>query len=173
MEFLQYFLHQNLRILSRDQYVLIDGKGQSHKVLLPGQLLQRNVLRPLSDPAKIFLFRFRCHQLFPVHQQIITIRTAYRFQQKSRIQCGFFDSRCLQSQTALFIAFPIGHLNPLVLRMHRPSSSSHPLRNRRYPVNISSSRTQLLRKRWLPLPCSHRAPWWSYAGSTYREQTGS
>ena len=88
-------LHQNLRILSRDQYVLIDSKGQSHKVLLPGQLLQRNVLRPLSDPAKIFLFRFRCHRLFPVHQQIITIRTAYRFQQKSRIQCGFFDSRCL------------------------------------------------------------------------------
>ena len=34
-------------------------------------------------------------RLFPVHQQIITIRTAYRFQQKSRIQCGFFDSRCL------------------------------------------------------------------------------
>ena len=80
MELLQYLLHQDLGILPRNQHVLIDGKGQSHKVLLPGQLLQGNMLRALTDPVQILFFRFRCHRLFAVHQQIVAVRTAHGFQ---------------------------------------------------------------------------------------------
>ena len=80
MEFLKDLLHQNLGILPRDQHMLIDAKGQPHKILLTGQLLQRNMLRALTDPVQILFFRFRCHLLFAVHQQIVAVRTAHGFQ---------------------------------------------------------------------------------------------
>ena len=95
MELLKDLLHQDLGILPRNQHMLIDVKGQPHEILLPGQLLQRNMLRALTDPVQILFFRFRCHRLFAVHQQIVAVRTTYCFQQKSRIQCSFLDSRCL------------------------------------------------------------------------------
>ena len=79
MEFLQYLLHQDLGILPRDQHMLIDAKGQPHKILLTGQLLQRNMLRALTDPVQILFFRLWHHRLFAVHQQIIAVRTAHSF----------------------------------------------------------------------------------------------
>ena len=109
MELLQYLLHQDLGILPRDQHMLIDAKSQPHEILFPGQLLQRNMLRALTDPVQILFFRFRCHRLFAVHQQIVAVRSTHSLQQKSGIQCGFFDSCLIQYTTAFFIAFTIGH----------------------------------------------------------------
>ena len=80
MELLQYLLHQDLGILPGNQYIFIDRKCQSHKILFPGQLLQRNTSSALPDPAKVLFFRFRCHRLFAVHQQIVAVRTAHGFQ---------------------------------------------------------------------------------------------
>ena len=39
---LQHKLHQRLRILPRDQYMLIDKERKSHELLLSYDLLQRN-----------------------------------------------------------------------------------------------------------------------------------
>ena len=109
MKLLQYFFYQNLGILPGNQYIFIDRKCQSHKILFPGQLLQRNTSSALPDPAKVLFFRFRLYRLFSVHQQIIAVRSTHSLQQKSGIQCGFFDSCLIQYTTAFFIAFTIGH----------------------------------------------------------------
>ena len=80
MEFLKDLLHQDLGILPRDQHMLIDVKSQPHETLFTSQLLQGNMLRALTDPVQILFFRFRCHRLFAVHQQIVAVRTAHGFQ---------------------------------------------------------------------------------------------
>ena len=49
MQITHDFFHQNLRILSGNQHMLIDQKIQPHKILLPRQMLQWDMHCPFLD----------------------------------------------------------------------------------------------------------------------------
>ena len=60
--------------------MFIDQKSQSHKLLLSGQLLQRDMLCAFCKQLLIRLLLCLCNLAVAVHQQIVAVRSVHGFQ---------------------------------------------------------------------------------------------
>ena len=91
------FFYQILGILSRNKYLIIYKEFISHKVLSPGNMLQRNVLCALCKCDFVFFCLFFRHICFGVTIICRLRNSGNIFQQIPRIQICFFNLCFAQS----------------------------------------------------------------------------